>query len=157
MLTTARPGTSSAEGPLKGCLHEADHIPLVWDQLEPMIERSIKAGRGEITTEAVYAMLVNGHAFAFTAHRNEQVEIVLVVRPVLYSAYTVVRIIACAGRNLKEALHLFEGVELWALGKGAVELEAWCRPAMSRLLKSPKMGWASKFEVLSKDLRRKLQ
>lgn len=157
MFITVPPGTSSVKSELRGCLHAADHIPLVWDQLEPLIERSIRAGRGEITTEVIYAMLVNGHAVAFTAHRDEKVEIVLVVRPVPYSSYTVVRIIACAGRGLKDALPLMDGVEAWALSQGAVELEAWCRPAMTRLLKSPKMGWSGKFEVLSKDLRRKLQ
>ena len=155
MLTTAAPGTNSSKTSLKPYVYLAEQIPLAWEALEPFMQRAVAAGRGEITVEVIYQMLVNQEALAFVTLEGDKVEAMLVVRLIDYSTYRAARIIACSGRRLAEAMQFIDALEAWALTQGAVEIEAWCRPAMTRLVR--RFGWQPKLAIVSRDLRRKLQ
>lgn len=130
-------------------------IPAVWDELEAMLHRSFEHAKGTIDPKQVYKWLCDEDAVAFATTREGRLEMAMVVMKVDYAQYSVVRIIACAGKNLKGAMNFVYALEAWALTQGCVELEAWCRPAMVRLTR--RLGWEPKFMIVSRDLRRKLQ
>jgi hypothetical protein len=155
MLTIHQPGTSSGRGELTPWVFTQEQIAPSWEELEVFIARSVEKSKGTITVAAIQESLLAGHATAFATARNGKFEAVLVVRIVDYLHYRAARIIACAGKNLREAKPFAESFEAWALTQGAVEIEAFCRPAVSRLLRY--FGYEIKFNLVSKDLRRKLQ
>lgn len=133
-----------------------EDIPTNWDLLEPFIERSVEHSHGMLTLECIHQRLLDGLAVCIGTISDQQVQAVIVCQPVYYSSYTAGRIIAAAGRNLGPSMAFFHVVEEWAFGLGAVEIEAWCRPAVVRLLRT--YGWRRKgLEMLSIDMRRKLQ
>lgn len=155
MLTTAAPGTSSKPGETVGYVFTPEQIPLAWEELESFIEKSIEKSFGMMTTRQCYDMLCAGQAAAFATSRDGKLRLVLVVRPVEYASYRVARIIAMAGTGLREAHRFVDALEAWAVALGCVELEGWCRPAVTRFLR--RLGWQPKLTLVVRDLRRKLQ
>lgn len=118
----------------------------------PLIERSIKVSFGSIRGEEVAGMLVVGDATAVTIEENGQILILMVVRLVQYPEYRATRIVCMSGRKLKEAHNCWNEFKRWSISLGADEIEAFCRPAMIRLLH--RFGsWKPKFTALSVDLR----
>lgn len=131
----------------------AADIPVMWEQLEPFIERSCKHSRGTITTAVVKEMLCGNRAVCMgTARGNEPVS-VFVVQITDYHTYRAATMIAVAGKELREAMEFEYILTEWATALGATELEAWCRPSMARLLR--RFGYEPRFTVVSKSLRRR--
>lgn len=133
-----------------------EEVPAVWDSLEPMLERSVKHSHGMCTTDAIREWLMEGAAVCIGTAVDNEPRAVFICRPVYYVTYVAARIVAAAGRDLGPSMGYFHVVEEYAIGIGASEVEAWCRPAMTRLLR--KYGWKRKeLEMLTFDVRRKLQ
>lgn len=133
-----------------------DEVPAFWDFLEPMLERSVKHSHGMCTTESIHQWLLNGEAVCIGTAVESEPRAVFICRPVHYVTYIAGRIIAAAGKDLGPSMAYFHIVEEWAIGIGASEIEAWCRPAMVRLLR--RHAWRRKgLELMSFDIRRKLQ
>lgn len=99
--------------------------------------------------------MFSGYYSTFVTLRNGKIELVLVVTLCEYATYNAVRIVAMAGKGLKDAAQFLPELEAWALTQGAVQLEGWCRPSVSRLLRS--VGFETPFAMCIRDLRRKLQ
>ena len=152
-LTTIPPGTSSDK--LAAWVFTNEQIPLVWEQIEPFIEKSVEASQGTITTRMIYDMLCEGSAVAIGTADGTEIKLVTVLRRIEYANYSAARIIAMAGTGLREAHRFIEAVEAWAISLDCVELEGWCRPAVTKLLR--RLGWKPKFTIVTRDLRRKLQ
>jgi hypothetical protein len=132
-----------------------EEIATHWPFLEPMIARSVAKSKGTVTTEVIYKALCQGEIVCFGTAIDGEPEAIIVVQATRYETYTAGRILACAGKNLKDAMQFWHIVEGWAHDMEAVEMEAWCRPAVERLLR--RYGWRHKFSIVSLDLRRKLQ
>ena len=155
MLTTAAPGISSDKTSLRAWVYTKDQIPLAWEDLEPFVEKSIDKSFGMMASRQVYEMLCDGSAVAFVTARGNDIQLVAIIRFVQYASYGVGRFIAMAGRDLRGA-HLFlPAIEQWAVSMGCVEIEGWCRPAVTKILR--RLGWTPKLTLLTRDLRRKLQ
>lgn len=153
--TTPACGISSAKSPLFPHVFEPSQIEAIWPELEPFILASVEKSFGMQTVNQVHDLLLKGHAHAFCTMRDNRLVMVLVVRLIEYATFGAARIIACAGKELKEATQFISALEAWALTQGAVELEGWCRPAVARLVR--RLGWRTKVEMVTLDLRRKLQ
>lgn len=128
---------------------------LHWDRYEHLVVDSVAHSKGTLTVAGVAEALQNGSACAMGTERNGEVVMILVARIVEYETFNSARIVAMAGRNLREAHKFMHLLEEWAFAQGAVELEGWCRPAVQRLLQ--RMGWKHKFSIMTYDLRRRLQ
>lgn len=133
-----------------------DEVLAAWDLLEPMVERSVRHSHGMCTTGSILQWLVEGAAVCIGTAIEGEPRAIFICRPVHYVTYTAGRIIAAAGRDLGPSMAFFHVVEEWGYGIGASEIEAWCRPAMVRLLR--RYSWKRKgLELLSYDIRRKFQ
>lgn len=155
MLTTTAPGTSSDKSELQARVYRPDEIEGAWSLLEPFIERCTRISNGRLSTELTKVALLNGWACAMATYRGEKLELVLVVEIVNYPALTVARVVAIAGRGLKESARFLDALDAWAFTLGAVEIECYCRPAMARLIR--RFGWRTEDVRLTRNLRRKLQ
>jgi hypothetical protein len=130
-------------------------IPTHWPFLEPMVARSVAKSKGTVTVEVIHDALISGEVVCIGTAADEEPEMMIVIQAIRYQTYTAARIIAAAGKNLKDAMAFWHVVEAWALGVKAVEVEAWCRPSVERFLR--RYGARHKFSIVSWDLRRKLQ
>lgn len=155
MLITAAPGTNSDKEQLAARVYRPDEIEGAWSLLEPFIERCAKISNGRLSVELTKVALLNGWACAMATCRRERLELVLVVEIVNYPALTVARVVAIAGKSLKESARFLDALDAWAFTLGAVEIECYCRPAMARLIR--RFGWRAEDIRLTRDLRRKLQ
>ena len=127
----------------------------LWDSIEPFIMSSVKHSRGMVTTEGIKRMLLNNDAVVIGTAIDHDPVAVTVCTVVNYSTYRACRIIAAAGKDLKSAMKFFHIIEGWAIYSGCSEVEAWCRPSVSRLLQ--RYRWRKTYEMVTIDLRRKLQ
>lgn len=155
MLTIVAPGISSEKEPLQACVYSKHEIEGVWDLLEPFFQRSIDVSNGRLTMRWLQQGLLLGAIVAFATYRKDKLEMVLAVEMANYPGMDVARIVAIAGKNLKEASRFLDALETWALSQGAVEIEGFCRPAMVRLARH--FGWKPQVLIVTKDLRRRLQ
>lgn len=132
-----------------------EDLPGWWDTIEPFIARSVAHSQGTVTVEGIKESLCEGVRVCIGAAYRGEPFLVAVLRPVSYQTYIAARIEAIAGRNIKQAACCMPVIAQWARDIGAVELEAWCRPAVVRLLQ--RWGWKPKFTIVTLDLRRNLQ
>jgi len=133
-------------------LHCED-VPHLWMLLEPLVHRSVASGTGEITTKRIHDMLLDGTATAFVISEGKRISFMLIAQIIPYAQHRAARVIACAGEDLRGADRSLSTLTSWAKLNQATEIEAWCPPHMSKLLKSLETKWVSKYEVLSVDLR----
>lgn len=154
-IPITRPLGTNSDEPLRPVLIGPQEVRVYWESIEPFIARSVKRAYGTLTVDYIQDMLFRGYAVAFLTMRGEEIIAVLICDRVFYATYTSIRVIACAGQELKEAVQFMDILDAWAISQGAVEIEAWCRPAMVRL--SKRLGWTPKFTIVTRDLRRRLQ
>lgn len=136
-------------------IYSKEEIEEFWPELEPFIARACKASQGMMDVESVHKNLLDAYCVAFSTVYDGAITSVTVVRLVEYADHKVLRITACAGRDIAAAMKYLPLVEAWGFAQGADELEAWCRPGMVRLLR--KYGWKTKFTAVSRNIRRTLQ
>lgn len=125
-----------------------------FDQAAPLIAKALKYADGELTVWDVKKLVQEGLMQLWIGYDGDEAETVMVTEISLFPAKKVVRVVALAGR-IAPYLHVWELVKEWAVMNGAVEIEAWCRPAMTRLLR--RYGFTKRYEVVRCDLRRYLQ
>lgn len=156
MLTTPAPGIYSARPEVVAYQFKVEHIPLIWEELEPLIERSVKAGADTLEVTKIRDMLFAGDATVFCNVRAAKIEFALVATIVDYPFHRAAFVLAAAGKDMTTVGRiLFPQLEYWAFKQGASEMEAVCMDNMTRLLR--KFGYRKKSNVVTKDLRGKLQ
>lgn len=146
-------GISSAE--LEPIVFEQSAIPAMWPELEALLLPCIEEANGMLSSASLLQWLLEGWATAFATIKENKVVAVLIIMPVDYATYRCARVVACGGSDLRGATKFIDALEAWALTQGCVELEAWCRPVVARLIHG--FGWNQKLIILNRDLRRKLQ
>ena len=146
-------GTNS--GKLEPFVYSKEAIPEIWPEMEELLSTCFEETKGMLDSKTTYEWLLEGYATAFATIQENKMIAVLIVMPVQYSAFRSARVIACGGGDLRMATKFIDALEAWALMQGCVELEAWCRPVVARLIHG--FGWEHKHTVLYRDLRRKLQ
>lgn len=155
MYTPITQAAGTSWGKLEPAIYSRELIPVMWERLEPFIKRSLEHAQGTMTLQEMRFLLESGQATCFATLRNGELELVLVALKVNYATYSVCRVIVLAGTGLKEAAQFLDALEAWALTQGCIEIEGWCRPAMVKL--TARLGWRTKFVIVSRDLRGKLQ
>lgn len=158
MRTTTALGISSASSGLSPRAYSPGDAMANWDLLEPYVEKSLRWARGTITTPQLKQMVADGVATAFAMIEEDGTPaMALIATIVQYQTYRAARVLACAGNKLEIAAQYAEVLEMWAYSLGASELEAWCRPAMVRLLAREPFNFEFRFTIVSRSLRRYMQ
>lgn len=132
-----------------------EEIEVLWDFLGPMFQRSVDKSYGMVTLDSIQERFRRRELVCSVVLRNDILLSAFAWRIVEYDTYKSLRIVAAAGKELKVAAQFLDVLVCLALKEGAVELEAWCRPAMVRLLH--RYGFRRKTEIVTLDIRRKLQ
>ncbi len=148
-------GKLSQAGGCEAWSFTPDQIPAAWDELEPLVLEALRYAKGELDIEDVRKFLLQGAFAAFAIAKDGRVQLVAVTELCHWPQYTALRIVALAGEGLLEASKFLPAFEAWAMARGAVEIEAWCRPEVSRAIRG--FGFVKQYEVLRLDLRSKLQ
>jgi hypothetical protein len=148
-------GTNSDKDKVEMRCFAQDTIGLVWDELVPMLQRSVDASHGMMSVEVLRDWLREGVAAAFVTLRDGVPESVVVLNVVVYAHYRAARIIACGGERLDHAMRNFDMVKSWALLNNCQEIEGWVNPPLTRLTK--KWGFRLRKHIISYNLREKLQ
>jgi len=154
MFTIAEPGTSSADG-YEFWIFLPEQIPSAWDELQPFVETALRHAHGEMLSADIKNLLLQGAFAAFAVVRYGKIQLVFICELCGWQQYSSVRILLLAGKELAQAIRFFPVFQSWVLSKGAVEIEAWTRPSMSRMLRS--LGFNKSYDVVRFDLRSKLQ
>lgn len=128
-----------------------EDVEYFFDQAAPLLQKALKYADGELTVWDIKRLIGKGLMQLWLGVQQGEVETVMVTEIADYPAKRIVRVVALAGR-ISPYLHVFEMIKEWAVVNGAVELEAWCRPAMSRLLR--RYGFSKRHEIVRCDLRR---
>lgn len=150
--TTQQLGISSVKAPAE--FIPAD-IPVVWQELSALLYPAVELSQGMLSLEQIEVWLRSGQATAFAVIEKQQLKMAVIAMPVEYAFYNAARIVALAGEDLKESWKFLPVLEAWALTRNCVEIEGWCREEIWRMLRP--LGWTKKTNILSWDLRRKLQ
>jgi hypothetical protein len=123
------------------------------DVLE-LLEESARYSNGELTAVDLLDGVFRKVYQLWLGYAGGRVASVMVTELLQYPRKKVCVILAIAGET-KRFANTFEVIKQWAAMNGAVELEAYCRPAITRLAR--RYGFFKKRDQISLDLRRYLQ
>lgn len=135
-------------------LHK-EEVEVLHEMIEPYIARSVAHSFGTVSTPKIMQYLLNGDATAVILIENDHLVAVFAVMIIPYAEYRACRIIAASGRKMDEAMKRIDVLITWALKKGATEIEGWCRPSVTRLLR--RHGFRPRFSIVTLDIKRSMQ
>lgn len=124
------------------------------DDVRDLLEKAIEYIEHEMTLMDMLVAIQREVFQLWLGYQEEQVVSVMVTELVQYPKKKVCRIVALAG-STRQFASTFEVIKSWAAANGAVELEAFCRPAITRLARC--YGFFKKRDQIALDLRRYLQ
>lgn len=155
MHTTVARGTSLDKSEFTIRVYDKSNIAPVIDEVRELIANVLEESEGMISSPHLELSILDG-AVVFAAEKNDKIVVLLIVEVFQYSAYRIARVLACCGKNLDRATEELRKVMIpWAISRGCVEFEGWCKPSFTPLYS--KLGWEVKRHVVSYDLRSKLQ
>lgn len=118
-----------------------------WPAAAALLEPVLGAARGEFTIPDLEEMCREGRAIAGLAFEGDAPVMAIVFEWRHYPRFTVLNIIALAGRDLSKLAGTFWPTFLqWAKESGADEIEARTRPAMTRMLR--RLGFTFTYDVV---------
>ncbi len=122
--------------------------------IAPLLKKALKHAKGEIDLWSVLEHIKNEHMQLWIGRVDGEVQIVVVTEIQQYPLKRVVRLVAVAGK-VQPFMEMWERIQGWAVMNGAVEIEVWCRPAVTRLLR--RLNFKKVHDIVRLDLRRKMQ
>lgn len=120
-----------------------------------MLSRAVEQNQGEFTLVDTAQNILSNAWQLWTVIEDGRPVAATVTELVAYPAKNVCRVILLGGKNFDEWKHLIATIEDFALVNGCTALEAIVRPGMAKRASS--VGFESRYTVIRKDLRGKLQ
>jgi hypothetical protein len=127
-----------------------EQLPAVASWLLPLYDKAIAHSKGDWTLEDALRLFVNSQHLLYLLYDNGCVIAFIQGQFVYYPQRTVFLVTLAAGKLLQYADSI-KTLESTVAAQGAVEIEAWCRPSMERLLR--RMGFKHKYNVVRKPIR----
>lgn len=128
----------------------AEQAVAFWPQLLPLVEKGLEHGRGEFTANDVLQKLAEREMQAWVVFDND-IQALVITEIRYFPAYKVLNVFLAAGSMIDEWFpYLEEVIEPFGGEKKALEIGAYCRPGMVRLLE--KRGWEKAYTVMRKRL-----
>lgn len=127
-----------------------EQLPLVASWLLPLYDKAVRYSSDDWSREDALRMFVDGQHLVYVLYENGMLVAFVQGQFVYYPKRTVFLVTLAAGKLLQYA-NLIKTLESTVAAQGAVEIEAWCRPSMERLLR--RMGFKFKYSVVRKPIR----
>ena len=125
-------------------------IPYLWNQVKPLIDKALKHGSGEVTSNDLLKLLLEGQNELWCGIDQTGVTSAGITEIVTYPQKRILRIITWATRSGKDQ-ELWTGalsnVERYARQNQCELLEAYARKGLARKLK-----WDSELVLITKNL-----
>lgn len=127
-------------------------LPSAWPIAATLLKPCVELLSGEYALEDVYAFVYKGLWQMWAVVEDpDRVFAVVVTEVVQYPRKQILRVVLLGGEHIERWLDLFKYIEDWAMSVGCRGVEAWCRPGMSKQLRS--LGFVSNCTVCTKDLQ----
>lgn len=123
-----------------------------WPTVAPMLQPCIEMLNGEFNLDDVWLRLhsCDWQLWVVVEGSISKFYGAVVTEVILYPRKKVLRILLLGGEEFAKWLDLFKYIEDWAVGQGCSGAEAWCRPGMSKHMKT--LGFVPKLTVQLKNL-----
>tara|TARA_R100000664_G_scaffold2953_1_gene6919 strand:+ start:546 stop:968 length:423 start_codon:yes stop_codon:yes gene_type:complete len=125
-------------------------IPYIWNQVKPLVDKALEYSSGEITSNDLLKLLLNGRNELWCGIDDTGVTSAGITEIVTYPQKRILRIITWATRSGKDQ-ELWTGalsnVEEYARHNGCDLLEAYARKGLAKKLK-----WDSELVIITKNL-----
>ena len=110
-------------------------VEAVWDSAKELLQESLQHSNGEISLEQLRRYVHLEEVQLFLGIEDGKVELVIATELVQYPQYKVVRILQVAGKFSKYVETHFGYFVSWAVANGAISIESYSRPEVTRFLK----------------------
>ena len=129
----------------------AHEVPLVYDDVLPIMRRADAWGRGHITAETILIECIARNMQLWVVGANQQdIKGVVVTQIIDYPEIRACRYVLAAGWDSHEWLKFDEVISVWAKERGAEMMEAVGRPGWLKAVK--KLGWTSTMRLYEKEI-----
>lgn len=130
---------------------QSAQIPLIYDDVLPIMQRADAYGRGHITAETILIeCMAKGMQLWVVGPTPDNLKGAVVTQIIDYPEKRACRYVLVAGWDSHQWLDLSSVIEVWAKERGAEMMEFVGRPGWLRTVK--KLGWSSTMRLYEKDL-----
>lgn len=129
---------------------EPEWIYSVWPKVVDYIDRSVKEGTGEFSSEHIKSWLVSGQQTLIIIVDNEEIVGCGTVQFINYPNHRVAFITSCGGFGIVSP-EVFDQIEDWMKSMGATKIQAWAKDAQARLYRQA-VGFTVPCNIVEKSL-----
>jgi hypothetical protein len=128
----------------------------LWPEVSLLLKPAVEEA-GEMSLDYVLSQVLTGAMQLWVAQDTEtgMIKAAGITTLVVYPERKSVRILHLGGADLPAWKDHIEWIGTWGLAHGAVSVEAYCRPGITKAMKA--FGFQKRFDVIELDLRRRLQ
>lgn len=109
-------------------------IPLIWNQVEPLVNKALATGRGELWACDVLTLLLSGDMQLWAAFDGQTVKAICITEIVTFPRLKICRFAYAAGSDMRVWAQHLDTVKAWAKAHGCQEIWGGGRKGWSRIL-----------------------
>lgn len=117
-------------------------IPLIWNQVEPLVNKALATGRGELWACDVLTLLLSGDMQLWAAFDGQAVKAICITEIVTFPRLKICRVAYVAGSGMRAWLGEIDLIKAWAKSHGCQEIWGGGRKGWSRVL-----GWEPGYQT----------
>lgn len=129
---------------------QSQDIPLWWDKIEPLLQRSCQVGESYTTLEHIYEELLEAKRQLWLGLDGEDIQVVALTQICIYPLTKVGLLTHVAGKRMDEWQHFIHPISLWFKEMGCKVFRLEGRKGWAREMK--KHGFDEECVVISKPL-----
>lgn len=124
----------------------------VWVSVEPMLQKGIEHGDGELDTRDILRLLLERamQLWVLWDYAEDRVVMAGVTEIVNYPKMKVCRAVVLGGERLGEWMNYIQEIETWAKNKGCERMEAYGRRGLAKKMED--IGYSNTYVVMRKKI-----
>jgi hypothetical protein len=128
----------------------AERLDHLWPPLAGYLAAGLEHAQGELTLDQLRLLVVQGHADLLSFWRGRQPVGATAIEYLRYPQYTVAQVISFGGQGLFSDEAGMAQVRHWCKHRGASQMQALCRPAITRFAR--RLGFAPAYDLIRSTL-----
>ena len=126
------------------------NIPILWEQVAPMIQNALDHSEGEYELQDIYSLLMYHKMQLWVVANETEIQACMVTEFRAFPRKKVCYIVLASGESVTDWTHCFGDIEQWAFEEGAELLQAYGRPGWKKL--AHERGYHVKYHLYCKEL-----